>query len=365
MPSSAWTIEVDADLAVGVEEADVHPSGMQVDPTVVSALLGFFFFNDTATTEIYTLSLHDALPISPARASAYTDLADYYRDARDPARALEEYEHALELAPDRGDLHDRVALLFWEQGKQEAAAERWKSALLTFIRAQNAGRIEESFWTDVSQTLSHVGRRKLLPQMREPADRLLRDYIQRNGSYRVAPMLRAALSASADPAAGVTWIIDLANAAQSPEGFLGEMVRARWLPDAQRDLVFRRILELSEKRVADAHGAELANQRTLLRNWQLQYLAYLVKTRQTERAQALLATLPPEPPGGVAPDYYPEEQPAPEAPDLAALEIRLAAQQDKLADLLARYQNQPEKMPALGSLRVAALALRSDGDAAS
>src|SRR5215475_16069066 len=31
----------------------------------------FFFFNDTATTEIYTLSLHDALPIDalPARGS--------------------------------------------------------------------------------------------------------------------------------------------------------------------------------------------------------------------------------------------------------------------------------------------------------
>src|SRR3712207_9291087 len=28
----------------------------------------FFFFNDTATTEIYTLSLHDALPISQVRA---------------------------------------------------------------------------------------------------------------------------------------------------------------------------------------------------------------------------------------------------------------------------------------------------------
>src|SRR2546422_2719018 len=28
----------------------------------------FFFFNDTATTEIYTLSLHDALPISCLRA---------------------------------------------------------------------------------------------------------------------------------------------------------------------------------------------------------------------------------------------------------------------------------------------------------
>src|SRR3989449_9202111 len=30
----------------------------------------FFFFNDTATTEIYTLSLHDALPISTPRRSA-------------------------------------------------------------------------------------------------------------------------------------------------------------------------------------------------------------------------------------------------------------------------------------------------------
>src|SRR5260221_10657859 len=27
-------------------------------------MVTFFFFNDTATTEIYTLSLHDALPIS-------------------------------------------------------------------------------------------------------------------------------------------------------------------------------------------------------------------------------------------------------------------------------------------------------------
>src|SRR5206468_12469266 len=36
-------------------------------------ILCFFFFTDTATTEIYTLSLHDALPISifpPARLSA-------------------------------------------------------------------------------------------------------------------------------------------------------------------------------------------------------------------------------------------------------------------------------------------------------
>src|SRR2546430_14404473 len=31
---------------------------------LIPILFIFFFFNDTATTEIYTLSLHDALPIS-------------------------------------------------------------------------------------------------------------------------------------------------------------------------------------------------------------------------------------------------------------------------------------------------------------
>src|SRR3712207_7132051 len=31
---------------------------------ILFVLFFFFFFNDTATTEIYTLSLHDALPIS-------------------------------------------------------------------------------------------------------------------------------------------------------------------------------------------------------------------------------------------------------------------------------------------------------------
>src|SRR2546429_5407511 len=37
----------------------------------------FFFFNDTATTEIYTLSLHDALPICQVRHGA--EVSDLFR----------------------------------------------------------------------------------------------------------------------------------------------------------------------------------------------------------------------------------------------------------------------------------------------
>src|SRR5260370_24684104 len=47
----------------------------------------FFFFNDTATTEIYTLSLHDALPISEL--SWRRKVFDYRRGAvRDLREAL-------------------------------------------------------------------------------------------------------------------------------------------------------------------------------------------------------------------------------------------------------------------------------------
>src|SRR5438132_13251106 len=40
-----------------------------------TAAFCFFFFNDTATTEIYTLSLHDALPISSFTLCAGSDSA--------------------------------------------------------------------------------------------------------------------------------------------------------------------------------------------------------------------------------------------------------------------------------------------------
>src|SRR2546426_5397660 len=44
----------------------------------------FFFFNDTATTEIYTLSLHDALPILPAPAAGRRARIGWYSRLRTP-----------------------------------------------------------------------------------------------------------------------------------------------------------------------------------------------------------------------------------------------------------------------------------------
>src|SRR5437667_5852905 len=48
-----------------------------------SLVFSFFFFNDTATTEIYTLSLHDALPITSAtQAPATMTAGTHHRNRR-------------------------------------------------------------------------------------------------------------------------------------------------------------------------------------------------------------------------------------------------------------------------------------------
>src|SRR5258708_12596258 len=66
----------------------------------------FFFFNDTATTEIYTLSLHDALPIWPrtsiavAKASA-TTITSRVTPAESVDVTMRSEEHTSELqSPD-------------------------------------------------------------------------------------------------------------------------------------------------------------------------------------------------------------------------------------------------------------------------
>src|SRR2546429_3101471 len=74
----------------------------------LTTLYFFFFFNDTATTEIYTLSLHDALPICPRDVNAHEllheinalppELHQITRTQRGVRRS-----HAGQLAVDGGD----------------------------------------------------------------------------------------------------------------------------------------------------------------------------------------------------------------------------------------------------------------------
>src|SRR5207249_8975865 len=85
----------------------------------------FFFFNDTATTEIYTLSLHDALPISrPERVGEGHEQRGAGVRARavgqDDAVASRSEEHTSELQ----SRFDLVCRLLLEKKKKKKIRQR-------------------------------------------------------------------------------------------------------------------------------------------------------------------------------------------------------------------------------------------------
>src|SRR6266704_7177559 len=83
---------------------------MPLDPSTYLFSL-FFFFNDPATPEIYTLSLHDALPIC-GRRSAPSSSSSRFRGPHGGSRRSEEHTSELQSR------FDLVCRLLLEKKKQ-------------------------------------------------------------------------------------------------------------------------------------------------------------------------------------------------------------------------------------------------------
>src|SRR5438874_8271075 len=88
----------------------------------------FFFFNDTATTEIYTLSLHDALPILAPAAGAVVAGEDGGVDAAvgKVAQRRQIGEHTSELQSRR----DLVCRLLLEKKKNKNTLQRYTQIII-------------------------------------------------------------------------------------------------------------------------------------------------------------------------------------------------------------------------------------------
>src|SRR5271168_5637104 len=87
-------------------------------------LFFFFFFNDTATTEIYTLSLHDALPIWYRVRASHVGCP-----ATDPRPENRSEEHTSELQSP----YDLVCRLLLEKKKKKTTSDINKKNIKTTI----------------------------------------------------------------------------------------------------------------------------------------------------------------------------------------------------------------------------------------
>src|SRR2546422_11004011 len=88
---------------------------------ILSPSFIFFFFNDTATTEIYTLSLHDALPILDEQAFHVAVHGVLFHFARVVRHVVRSEEHTSEL---QSRLHLVCRLLLEKKKKKSRRYHR-------------------------------------------------------------------------------------------------------------------------------------------------------------------------------------------------------------------------------------------------
>src|SRR3712207_9296069 len=86
-------------------------------------ILCYFFFNDTATTEIYTLSLHDALPIY-----LHHQLGLSLRAAGDLPGAIDAFRTALRFDPLAAETHGCLGNALKAAGQIDRKSTRLNSS---------------------------------------------------------------------------------------------------------------------------------------------------------------------------------------------------------------------------------------------
>jgi predicted Zn-dependent protease len=286
---------------------------------------------------------------SPASASGYLALADYYAGAGDTEHAIADYNHTLDLSPDRPDVYDSLAVSYYARGDRTTAVAQWKQAFAVLSKQVNSAHTPESFWTDFGRTCDQLRTRKLFFELKPDADAMVRTYLRHNGNYRSNALLQPAYAGIADPASAAAWLLDVSAAAQDPMQILVDVINAPWIPLAQRAPIYQRILQSKQNALGQLAGMERDNAQQDLGFWQARWIAYLIRTKQYAQAADAIASLS-------------KETREAQAGVLVPLDLRVAAQLGTLDSRIAGYRAEPQSTPVSNLLRNAARQLFEAGD---
>jgi predicted Zn-dependent protease len=286
---------------------------------------------------------------SPASASGYLTLADYYASTGDTKQAIAEYEHTLELSSNRTDVYDSLAVAYYKQGDRAAALAQWKLAFASLSKQLDSKRVPESFWRDFRRSCDQLHTRHLFAELKPDADAIVRTYLHRNGTWLSNAMLQPAYAAIGDPSSATDWLLDAATSAPDPARVLSDVADASWIPLAQRAAIYQRILQFKQDAVGKHTGFEREYAEQDLASWHVRWIRYLVRTKQYQAAAAAIAALPKETRGA-------------QAATLVPLDLRVAAQLGILDSMLTAYRAEPQTAPAPEVLRNAARQLFDAGE---
>jgi len=285
---------------------------------------------------------------TPTRAPAYFTTALYYEDSGDTARAIADYQHVLDLSPERIDVHNRLAGIYWKQKQQDAALSEWKKALGLLKIETTTGKTEETFWGDFAATANNLSSRKLLPQFQADVNEVLHNYVKRNGGYRVDPLLRSVLPRLESPGAASALVLELSADAQEKLSFLRPFAGENPALKLDREPIYARLLELAQAKDDKSEGVEREYAHQQFEQLQVEWLQFLLDNKQYDRVRSSLSALP-------ASMWERQTQ-------LYQLQLKTAAQTGGLDAIIHGYQADPDHAPSADVLRKAAADLQQAGD---
>jgi len=211
---------------------------------------------------------------SPATASLYVQLGDYYMDRADYANARVEYEYALQLQPKSMDTVRRLALTLYAAGRREEALARWREVLA----ADNA---------DLRATIDDLALAKVIDPLKPDVDKALRNWLRRSSAYEASNLLRPLAS-------DLTWILDLANAAPDPADVLGDLLESSWLTGASRETVLAATVQSANRRAQSTLGDARDAARNTAARWHAELVQDLITRGDVARASAEMRNLTPD-----------------------------------------------------------------------
>jgi len=283
-----------------------------------------------------------SLEAAPGNPDAYVALGDSFAEAGHGARAIAEYERALQLDADRADAYDRMARVLWSEERRDEAIARWKSALAAYLKIQSrAGTLPETYWGRVAGTFTAMGDRRALAPLREDIARLLGDYCRRNGQYRLNQLMSPAVRASMASGQGTAWLVELARSASDPEAVLSVVLQTP-LTNAQRVPLQRELVAQIARRAGILFGDARANAMAQAVAARLRLIEMLLNSGDVKAASAEWRMIPADAAGRFA------------------VEFRLAAAEGRLDAVLARYRSEAQAAPSADNLRYAWDSLRRD-----
>ncbi len=302
--------------------------------------------NKLGTPEDY---LPASLEESPATASNYLALADYYESRGDTVNAIVELNHTLDFAPEQAAIHDRLAVALEKQGRHAEALAEWRRALAILGKQVDSARVPESFWAEFGRVCDHIRTRHLFASLKSDMDAVARAYVHHNGNYRSNAVLHSAYLAAGTPEIATAWLLDLTSAAHDPSAVLADVVETSWMPLDQRAPIYQLILEAKRNAVLKADGSEKDYAQQTVRSWEIRWIQHLVRTKQWPQASEAITALP-------------KETRDVEAATLVPIELQVAAQMGTLDARIAAYRDQPGNAPASDVLRAASKQLFEAGD---